>query len=131
MSIDDDANDFDLIAASLRADFSDLDAFFDGLAAKLEAAVPQAVTVTRAKLGFRGPKVIAAIAVATGPVRLELRRVGATLQGTKARLSGGIVLKSEQLDVDQWLTELTAALSALAKSSERARLALERVLLDP
>jgi hypothetical protein len=131
VSIDENAPDFDLIAASLRADFSDLDAFFEGLAVKLEAAIPQAVRVTRAKLGFRGPKVVAAIAVATGPVQLELKRVGAQLQATKARLSGGIVLKTEQLDVDQWLTELTGALSTLAQSSERARLALERVLLDP
>jgi hypothetical protein len=131
VSLDDDSNDFDLIAASLRADMTDLDAFFEGLAAKLEAAVPQAVRITRAKLGFRGPKVVAAITIMTGPVSLELKRAGAQLQATKARVSGGIVLKTEQLDVEEWLTELTGALKALAGASERARLALERVLLDP
>ena len=41
------AEDLDLLAASLRADAGDLDAFVEALAAKLEAALPGQVEVER------------------------------------------------------------------------------------
>ena len=42
MSSDESALDIDLLAASLRADSSDLSAFVESLAAKLEEAMPGA-----------------------------------------------------------------------------------------
>ena len=47
-----------------------------------------------------------------------------------ARLSGGIVLKNEPLDTDQWLAALSQALAAEAKRSETTRKALERLLMQ-
>ena len=45
-----------------------------------------------------------------------------------ARLSGGIVLKSEALETDEWLAALSQALAAQARSSQTTRQALERLL---
>ena len=55
MATDEDAEpglDIDLIAASLRADASDLGAFVEALATKLEEAVPGSVVVERRREGF-------------------------------------------------------------------------------
>ena len=56
--IDRPAVDMDLLAASLRADTSDLNAFVESLAAKLEEAVPGAARVDRRRSGMFGPKAV-------------------------------------------------------------------------
>jgi hypothetical protein len=122
--------DLDLITSSLRADSSDLGAFVESLAAKLEAAIPGLVRVERARSGFRGPKFVRQIAVDAGGERLELVcERGDRVETRRARVSGGITLKTEPLDVETWLETLSGALAAEATRSERTRQALERLLL--
>jgi hypothetical protein len=126
-----DSLELDLLAASLRADLGDIAAFVEGLAVKLEESLPGVVQVERVKQGFRGPKFVRRIALDAGSgERLELRREGDRVQTLRARTSGGIVLKTEPLDVDAWLTELTAAVAAEAGRNERTRQALERLLMS-
>jgi hypothetical protein len=122
--------DMDLLAASLRADSSDLSAFVESLAAKLEEAVPARVRVDRRRSGMFGPKAVRALAVDLGGRRLDLRIEGGTVQTTCARLSGGIVLKNEVLETDEWLATLSDALATEARRSETTRKALERLLLE-
>jgi hypothetical protein len=122
--------DLDLLAAALRADLSDIAAFVEGLAARLEQALPGSVVVKRAKRGLRGPKLVTEIVVDTGGERLELKRVGDDVTAVRAKSSGGIVLKTETIDIDTWLSALTAAVAAQAERSERTRLALQQLVLD-
>jgi hypothetical protein len=118
----------DLVTASLRADMSDLRAFVEALAVKLEDAVPGAVTVERRRDRMFGPKHVRRIAVEASGQRLELRADGSTIQTRCARLSGGIVLKNEELATDEWLALLGEALAQQARSSLTTRQALERLL---
>jgi hypothetical protein len=123
-------SDLDLIAASLRAETTDIRAFVEGLATKLEEAVPGLVRVERARAGFRGPKVVRSITVDAGGDRLELASDGGDrVQTTRARVSGGITLKSEAVGIDEWIATLSGALSEEASRSERTRQVLERLLL--
>ena len=71
--IDRPAVDMDLLAASLRADSSDLSAFVESLAAKLEEAMPGRVRVERRRAGMFGPKLVQSVSVDLGDRRLELR----------------------------------------------------------
>jgi hypothetical protein len=123
--------DLDLIAASLRADVGNLGAFVETLAVKLEEAIPSLVTVQRARRGMFGPKLVRKLAVSAGQERLELTRSETDeVQTLRARVSGGIVLKTEPLEIDSWLTALTGQLALEAGRSERTRLALERLLVS-
>ena len=122
--------DMDLIAASLRADSSDLSAFVESLAAKLEEAVPARVRIDRRRSGMFGPKAVRSVAVDLGDRRLELRSERGMVETRCARLSGGIVLKNEVLETDEWLAALSDALAAEAKRSETTRKALERLLME-
>jgi hypothetical protein len=124
----DEALDIDLLAASLRADTSDLGAFVEALAVKLEEAVPAAVRVERRRDGMFGPKVVRQISLDAGDQRLELRAERGRVDCRWARLSGGIVLKSESLQTDEWLSALSQALADQARSSATTREALERLL---
>jgi hypothetical protein len=120
--------DIDLVTASLRADTSDLRAFVEALAVKLEDAVPGAVTVERRRDGMFGPKQVRRIAVDASGQRLELRADGASVQTRCARLSGGIVLKNEDMTTDVWLRTLGELLAEQARRSLTTRQALERLL---
>ena len=124
------STDLDLAAAALRADVTDTDAFVEGLATRLELALPGFVQVKRAKSGFRGPKLVSEILVQAGDEHLHLRRRGGHLQTSRARISGGIAIKTEAVDIDVWLSALTAAVSQQAQRSERTRLALQQIVLD-
>jgi hypothetical protein len=125
-----ESNDLDLIAASLRADTSDLDAFVEGLATKLEDAIPSHVRIERRRAGFRGPKLVQSIAVDAADQRLQLRFTGGSIETSCSRLSGGIVLKSEQVPVEEWLQLLTEIVAAEAQRSATTRQALERLLIQ-
>jgi hypothetical protein len=127
---DESAIDLDLLAASLRADSSDLHAFVESVAAKLEEAVPARVRVERRRSGMFGPKAVRSVTIDLADRRLELRAEGGAVQTRCARLSGGIVLKNETLETDEWLGMLSEALVTEARRNETTRQALERLLID-
>ena len=123
--------DIDLVSASLRADMTDVGTFVESLAVKLEEMLPGLVKVERGKRGFRGPKLVRSISVDVDGGRLRLNRGDRdVLDCSCARVSGGIVLKTEEIDFDTWLDELGRALAAEADKSQRTRQALERLLLN-
>ncbi len=124
------STDLDLVAAALRADLSDIAAFVEGLATRLELALPGIAQVTRTRSGFRGPKLVSEIVVQTGDERLELHRQGGQVTTSRCRISGGIVIKTEALDIDAWLSALSTAVAAQAQRSERTRLALQQLVLE-
>jgi hypothetical protein len=131
MASQEDANthlDIDLVTASLRADAGDVGAFVEALAVKLEEAVPGAVRVERRREGLFGPKLVRRIALDAGGRRLELRAGAGSVQTYCSRLSGGIVIKSEELGTDEWLRALGEALAVQAENSQTTRQALERLL---
>ncbi len=127
---DERSRDLDLIAASLRADTQDIGAFVESLADKLEHALPDRVRVFRSRPHLLAPKRVRRIRVEAGGRRLELLAREAGVETSVAHVSGGIVLKTEEVEMDLWLAELARALAGEAERSEQAREALERRLLE-
>ena len=124
-----DGDDLDLVTATLRADSSDVGAFVESLAVKLEETLPGRTKVDR-RGRLLGAKRVRKISVETADERLVLVcGDGDAIETSRAKVSGGIVLKNEMLGTDEWLRALGAALSAEAQRSEQTRRALERLLL--
>jgi hypothetical protein len=120
---------FDLVAASLRADATDLGAFVEALAVKLEGALPGGVEVERRGGGLRSrEKRVRRISIAMDDARYDLVRSGEAISTSRCSEVRGIVIKSEPLDLDEWIDALSRELTERARRSERARLALERLL---
>jgi hypothetical protein len=120
---------FELVAASLRADATDLSAFVEALAVKLEGALPGGVRVERRGGGlFSREKRVRRISVSFDETRYDLEREDGTLRTSRRNEVRGIVIKSEPLDLDQWIEGLSRELAAQARESERARIALQRLL---
>jgi len=123
-----EAGSFELLAASLRADARDLDAFVEALAAKLTAAFPQSTRVERK--GFRGGGRVRALDVELGEHRYRLSVQSGRPTSSRARTVRGIVLKNEELGLDEWIESLARDLAEGAEESERGRVALERLLRE-
>jgi hypothetical protein len=120
------AEDFDLLAASLRADAADVDAFFAVLAEKLAEAFPGQVDVERGGMfGRGGPR---AVAVRLGDEVFEAERERRRVTCRRRKVVRGIALKTEELGLEAWIDALSAALVAEAEGSERASSALRGLL---
>jgi hypothetical protein len=121
---------FDLSAAGLRADGTDLRISVEVLARKLESSLPGRTRVERRGGGLlgRGEKRVRQIQVELGSgsgTRYELSIDGDRVEGFRERKSGGIAIKREPLDPDAWIAALTEELQVEAQRSAEARAALE------
>jgi hypothetical protein len=121
---------FDLSAAGLRADGTDLRISVEVLASKLESSLPGRTRVQRRGGGLlgRGEKHVRQIQVELGAgsgTRYELAIDGDRVEGFRERKSGGIAIKREPLDPDAWIAALTEELQSEAQRSAEARTALE------
>jgi hypothetical protein len=123
--------DFDLVAASLRADAADTRGFLEALAVRLEEALPEQTEVERrARRLLSREKVVRRIAVDAGESRYVLEPDARG--GVEARRSAavrGIVLKTDPLPLEEWIDALARDLADQARATEQGRVALERLLL--
>lgn len=119
-------SDFDLLAASLRADATDVRAFLEALAAKLEGSFPERVRVDRG--GFLGGKRVRKIVVDLGDNRYEVEQDGGRISTRRRTVVRGIALKNEELGMPDWIDALSRELLDEAERSGRGREALGRLL---
>jgi hypothetical protein len=124
-----DAADVELLAASLRASSSDLSAFVEVLADKLEDALPGRVKVGRRPTRFLGKqKRVERLECELGGQRYLLAARDGVVEARRATAVRGVVLKTEELPLEEWLDALARDLAEEARTSESAQLALQRLL---
>jgi hypothetical protein len=125
-----DEDSFDLAAAGLRVDGTDLAMSVEVLASKLEQALPGVARVVRRGGGLlgRGEKRVREVRVQLGASCYQLAVDGPRVEGFRERQVGGIAIKREPLDPDAWIAALTAELREQAERSAQARTALEKLL---
>ncbi|HZU11987.1 MAG TPA: hypothetical protein VFB58_04035 [Chloroflexota bacterium] len=120
--------DFEMVAASLRADTRDLTTFINVLADKLQGALPDRVMVRRGGGLFSRDKGVRSVAVDLGKTRYELEAERGRLTPRRATAVRGVTLKTEEIPLADWIDELSRELTEEAQRSEGARLALQRLL---
>ncbi|MGH7861632.1 MAG: hypothetical protein ACRENM_02960 [Candidatus Dormibacteraceae bacterium] len=120
--------DFDLVAASIRADARDLDTFMEVMATKLEQALPGGVVVEREGGLFKRVHPVRKLQIGFDDWIYELEREPAGLRSAVAHSVRGITVKSETIELDSWIEALSRHLAEYARESTKARLALERLL---
>ena len=123
-----EGSEFDLLAASLRAETRDLETFVEALATKLEGAFPERVRVERKGGRLGGRRRVERLAVDLDEHRFELEKERAEVSCRRRNVVRGIVLKNEPMSLEQWIDALSAALADTAGETERGRQALQRLL---
>ena len=120
----------EMLAASLRADATDLRAFMEALAAKLAGALPTQTTIVRQSGLFSKEHPVKEVAVTLGDYqyRISRERQGPVI-AQRAKVVRGIVLKTEQIPMEQWIEEIAESLAQEAERRAQARASLELFLL--
>jgi hypothetical protein len=118
------------VAAALTKQYSqDQRTFLELLASMLETALPQEVEITRQGGWFAKKKTVQRVAVTLGENRYTLEDPGrGNLRAARTRIVRGIALKTEEIPVQEWVTELGAVLDERARTSQAAREALSRLV---
>ena len=124
------SSSFDLLAASLRADASDVRAFVEALGVKLSESFPSKVNLERKGGRFGGAQRVRRIAVRLGDSEYELVNDDGEVSCVRRVVVRGIALRTEQLSLEQWIDALGSQLVDEAGKTEADRLALERMLAE-
>ena len=125
----DDDFDFELTAASLRADGSDVHILVKVLADQLTDALGPRLEVQRAGGRFRKSDEVRSLRITLDDDQFDAEVDGSSLRCTVGHSSGGIRIRSEKVDMDTWLNRLLAALKAEAAHSQAVRQALESIVI--
>ena len=118
----DEIRDFDLHAAWIRRAQTDLHAFLEALAARLEGALPGRVQVERKRDGLlSATRHVIAITIQVDGSRYLLDAHDHDVRASRQHEVRGVVLKTESLPLDRWLQDLEDELRRLSGSLEGAR----------
>ncbi len=106
---------FDLEAAWLRRSETDLRAFMEALAVRLEGALPGRVMVERRRDGlFAKTAHVRKLAVRGEKAAYELSFAGAQLVATKTKIVRGVSISSSAIKIPEWLAEVRKEVQSLA-----------------
>lgn len=127
--------DLEMLAAQLRKHSDDLSMYAGFLLNVLSAALPgEIVTVKRegkikARLSGRGEPAVLAVSVHLADRRYDLERAefGRPLTASIRHESGGIVMSSKAVTIDEWSKAMAAELSRVANSNAAASEILQRL----
>jgi hypothetical protein len=125
--------DLEVLAASLRADSSDLSMYAGFLITTLSASLPAEMVQVERKAGLFGrakpDAPVLSVGVRLGDHRFTLRRdgVGRPVMAQVQHESGGIVMRTETVGMDVWANQLAAGLAKYAESNAAAAQVLQRL----
>jgi hypothetical protein len=129
MTFADDSDDLRMAAASLRSNSSDVHILLKALCDELSDTLGERLHVERAGGRFHKSDAISSVSISIAGSQFEAEVDGAALQCHVGHVSGGIRIRSESVDIDQWILRLLEALKGEAAHSESARRALENIVI--
>ena len=123
--------EFDTGAAEIRRGHGDMRAFMEGLAARLEGALPGAVVVDRERDGlFSRTSHAASVTVTLERWVYAVALVHGHAKCRRAKTVRGVTLSSEEMTLPAWLAALSADLRTLGDQAGAAHDALHDFLMS-
>jgi hypothetical protein len=127
--------DLELLAAQLRKHSDDLSLYAGFLLNVLSAALPGEIVIVRregkikARLNGRSEPAVLSVAVNLGDRLYQIERAeyGRPLAATIRHQSGGVVLSTKSVTVDEWSRRMATELSAVASTNAAAAAILQRL----
>ncbi len=121
-------SNFEMLAASLRADASDVKTFLEVLATKFSGALPSMVQVEREGGVFKKEHPVKAIRVQIEEHGYELRHAAGGIEPRLFHKVQGVTLKNQVVRLDEWIEALSEHLTRHAESSASTRSALDQLV---
>jgi hypothetical protein len=129
MTFADDSDDLRMAAASLRSNSSDVHILLKALCDELSETLGERLHIERAGGRFHKSDAISSVTISIAGSQFEAIVDGAALQCHVGHVSGGIRIRSDTVDIDQWILRLLEALKDEAAHSDSARRALENIVI--
>ena len=126
---EDGAFDLSMAVSQLASNSTDSRIMLKLLASQLADALGNRLVVERGGGRFRKSDEIKSVRVTLGNDTLEADVQGPSVHCTIGHSSGGIRIRSEEVDMATWLTRLLSTLQIEAASSEQTRAALENIVI--
>lgn len=120
-----------MLAASLETDHSDVRVLLRVLADRLSDALGDRLRIERNGGGLlrKKPGEVRQLSVVLGDDELTAALRDARLECSVSHRSGGIRIRSEKLDLSDWLRRLLGSLKQEAAHSQASRQALEAIVI--
>jgi hypothetical protein len=122
------AFDLSMAVSQLASNSTDLRIMLKSLVGQLADVLGGRITIERAGR-FRKSEDVKSVHIVLGDDTLDAVVDGASVRCSIGHSSGGIRIRSEQVDMAQWLTRLLATLQAEAATSDATRQALEQIVI--
>jgi hypothetical protein len=122
------AFDLSMAVSQLASNSTDLRIMLKLLIAQLAEVLGDRMAIERAGR-FRKSDDVKSVHIVLGNDTLDAVVEGASVRCSIGHSSGGIRIRSEQVDMAQWLTRLLSTLQAEAATSEQTRQALEQIVI--
>ncbi len=127
--------DLEMLAAALRKHSDDLSLYAGFLLNVLSAALPGEIVEVRregkikARLSGRSEPAVLGVSVDLGDRRYDLERAefGRPVAASIRHASGGVVMSTKTVTVDEWSAAMAAELAGLATTNAAAAAALARI----
>jgi hypothetical protein len=124
----DAAFDLSLAVSQLASNSTDLRIMLKLLVSQLSGVLGDRIAVERAGR-FRKSDEVKSVRITLGNETLEAVVEGASVRCKIGHSSGGIRIRSEEVGMDVWLTQLLSTLQSEAAHSEQTRVALENMVI--
>ncbi len=121
--------DLELAVSTLASNSGDVSLMLRLLARELSDALGPRLVVERAGGLLRRSEQVRSLQVDIDNDVLRAELNGGSVRCTIGHSSGGIRIRSEQVDMTTWLTRLLGALKSEAERSEATRQALEHIMI--
>lgn len=128
----DDGLQFETLAASLRSAHKQAGDLLEYLAKMLEASFPEGTKITRDGWFMSEKRPVKELKVSMGDAEYQITRNAraSSFAARRAKIVRGVVLKTEEIPLDDCIDEIVEHLTLLAQKNESARKALERLVLE-
>jgi hypothetical protein len=124
-------SDFDLSAAWFRRAQSDTKPFIEAFAVRMEDALPGRVVVERRKDGlFSKHSHVVSVAIATERNKYVLSFEKSHLVASRMNIVGGINLKTQVMEIPEWLVDLNHDIRVIADRAGAAQNILHDFLMS-
>jgi hypothetical protein len=126
----DSSLEVDVLAAALRMDDQETGDLLEFLAQKLELSLPQSTTITHSGIFLSKKRSVTEITVRFTDYHYQIVRDRFGSPSAKVmKLVRGMVLKTTEIPVDQWIEKVAQQLAQLARQSSQTRTALNKFVL--
>jgi hypothetical protein len=125
----DGSYDLNLAAASLRSSSSDVHLLLKALCHELADTLGARLKIQRGTGRLRKSETITSVQITMANELFEAAIEGSSLRCAVGHFSGGVRIRNESVDMDEWIIRLLGALQDEAAHSESARRALENIVI--